>query len=110
MEKNVVLTHAHDVAQIEPPVAADWTHEGRRIDSERRLARLACLLGTPDYSGPLSSDERDERRLVTEAQGESIAPYLVEDARQAIREGGDPLGAALCALRPAIERRGARAV
>ncbi len=102
MEKNVVLIYERELSHLGSPAAADWTHEGQRIDSERCLARLACLLGAPDYGGQLSCDER---RLVAEAQGESVAPCVVEEARQAIREGGDPLGAALCALRPAIERR-----
>ena len=102
MGGNVALAYEREQFHLVSPAAADWTHGGQRIDSERRLARLACLLGAPDYGGPLSSGEQ---RVVAEAQGESIAPYLVEAARQAICEGGDPLGDALCALRPAIERR-----
>ncbi len=71
---NVVLAYERELSHLGSPVAADWTHGGRRIDSERRLARLACLLGAPDYGGPLSCDEQ---RVVAEAQGESIAPRVI---------------------------------
>jgi len=81
-------------------VGIDGAH---RIDSEKELARLACLLGAPDCGGPLSPEEWEV--IEGARQGQVIAPRLVERMRQAIRAGGDPLGDALCALRPALARR-----
>lgn len=102
-EKNVERAYDGDLSDRGLSMAADRDIGGQGIDSEKALARLACLLGAPDCGGPLSAEERE---VVEGArQGRVITPRLVERMRQAIRAGGDPLGDALCALRPALVRR-----
>lgn len=72
--------------------------------SEGELVALACALGAPDL-GPLSLPER---ALVRNLR--SVAPSLVDEVRQRIGAGGDPLGAAFCSLRGVAERRAQGAV
>lgn len=75
----------------------------RYITSEPRLISLACALGTLDCGGPLSAAER--ALCASSGCGESAPPAIVEAVRQSIRQGADPLGDILCALRPGVIRR-----
>lgn len=75
--------------------------------AELRLARLALDLGAADAGGPLASSEAD---LIAAALTEPMSvPDSLEEARAAIRAGGDPLGDELLRIRPGAERRGAGA-
>ena len=78
--------------------ALDPSLDAREAD----LIRLAIALGALDTQGPLTSQEWS---LVRWAGNVAVDPVLVERIRQDIEAGRDPLGDALCVIRPAHERR-----
>jgi adenine-specific DNA-methyltransferase len=69
------------------------------IRDELELAGAAVALGAPTVAGWSPA----ERRLA--ARGSAPPVALLRQLRRAIRDGGDPLGDALCRLRPSRERR-----
>ena len=80
-----------------PKQNTGWT------STEFSLAALAVALGATEHGGPLSPGEE---RLVREAAAWPAPPDRdVQDAADAIRAGGDPLGDRLIAARPQAERR-----
>lgn len=70
---------------------------------EAGLVRQAIALGAADFGGPLSEAES---LLVEGAQhAEWVGLDLLDDLRRQIGSGLDPLGDALCQIRPQAERR-----
>ena len=70
---------------------------------EYSLVRLALALGATEHGGPLSLSEE---RLAEEVVGwPAPQPRDVQEATEAIRAGGDPLGERLIAARPQAKRR-----
>ncbi len=72
--------------------------------NEEQLIRVALELGAREFGGPLSNSEQEVARKADAAP----SPLLDTDLfriRAAILEGEDPLGTALCAIRPAEARR-----
>lgn len=70
---------------------------------ELELASLALELGATNVGGTLSPDES---RLAEQARATGAAPaFVTKDVESSIRRLDDPLGAALCRMRPAVERR-----
>jgi len=76
-----------------------------RFCTELELARIALELGAGACGGRLSSEEsgiaEQARRIA------APSPDVVEQARSRMLDGEDPLGAALCLIRPISKRRGA---
>lgn len=68
--------------------------------SIREIIGLAIAIGAAEVGGPLS---RSERALVKTAA--SVGPNVSRRLRKEIRDGGDPLGEALCSLRSPLARR-----
>lgn len=67
------------------------------------LVRIAVALGATSQSGALSQAEGS---TVEEAMAAPLPPdQIVNEVRRRIQTGEDPLGDALCRLRPASERR-----
>src|ERR1035437_1011905 len=73
----------------------------------RALVALALALGAKGAGGPLSAAKTTLANLAAEIK---VAPSDVEDAREAIVAGGDPLGVEFYGLRSAVVRRQQRAV
>src|SRR5712691_11696149 len=74
-----------------------------RSGSEMSLVRLALDLGAARCGGPLSAAEEE---LVSACAGlPPTSTGQTDHARDAIREGYDPLGKTLCQLRPPQIRR-----
>lgn len=71
--------------------------------AEITLLRLAVDLGAAEVGGPLTPAEQ---AVVALAAGEPARDAtVVSEASAAIRGGADPLGDALCVIRPGAERR-----
>lgn len=74
------------------------------IDDEVSLIAIARDLGAANYGGSLTGAEA---RLIKRASSRpKLRAKSLETIRDAIREGMDPLGCALCFLRPPSKRRG----
>jgi adenine-specific DNA-methyltransferase len=79
------------------------TRQGDQPTDERRLAQLAVGLGAAHFGGDLS---REEEELLRSLHDLSLpGPAQLDRMRAAILLGEDPLGTALCALRPSRTRR-----
>lgn len=92
-------------ASSRPEGQKAWDEGARAlgVGCEEHLVRLAVALGAGRCGGPLSAGERE---LIERARGgEPVDSRFVGEAKQAVLGGGDPLGDALCALRPASRRR-----
>ena len=76
------------------PSPNDWTLE--------QIVAIALAIGGEAVGGPFSNAERC---LAREAENLSVASTSVASIRLAIRNGEDPLGAALTTLRSTEERR-----
>jgi methylase of polypeptide subunit release factors len=73
------------------------------ISSAASLARLAIDLGAASVGGPFGAAEKE---LAGQAVGEpALDPAIVDQARQQIEAGGDPLGDVFSILRTPAERR-----
>lgn len=69
------------------------------LSSARDVVAVAAALGGPAYGGPLSTRERNlVQRLGTRTTH-------VQEFAEAIRAGLDPLGDAICSMRPVTVRR-----
>lgn len=86
-----------------PGTSADGGPIELGVPSEQELLRVALELGAEQTGGELTAAEQD---LVRAAGASWTGCWdLVQAAREAIRRGEDPLGAAFCRLRSTAQRR-----
>ena len=85
-------------------LAAD-RREAEQASGEARLVQAAVALGASEVGGPLSKRELQLIEVATDGRSPDM-----NGIRRAIRDGSDPLGAALLRLRSAPERRQVGAV
>jgi predicted RNA methylase len=72
------------------------------VTEERDLIAIARDLGAERFGGMLSAAEK---RILVSASSTATSRAILGSLRDLIRRGKDPLGEALCVLRPGVERR-----
>lgn len=94
---------ADGIGRPSEPLNVLWDSNDSLSSDELALLRIAADLGAAAVGGPLSGAERALIELASAATPSRLD--ATASTRSTILEGGDPLGEALCRLRPARERR-----